>query len=169
MILRLKRYSYGEYETEGTLEIGNKLSCATIEQPWTPNPNGAKGGKPFESCVPDGMYRLVPWESPSKGDVYMMFSTELGVYRFPQDHEEHFGRDLCLIHIANWASQVQGCVAIGKRRGPMHDDRTGKVEQAVVSSGAAMRRLRELLGRDRQHQHILSITNETGASDVTGG
>lgn len=165
MILKLKRYSYGEYETEGVLEVGNVL-FATIEQPWTPNPNGAKGGKPFESCVPDGMYRLVPWTSPSKGPVYMMFSTDLGVYRFPQDHEKYFGRDLCLIHIANWASQVQGCVAIGKRRGPMHDDRTGKVEQAVVSSGSAMRKLRELLGGEGQH--ILSITNETGASDVTG-
>ena len=57
MIITLKRFSYGEYETEGVLIIGDRL-FATIEQPWTPNPNGAPGGKPFESCVPDGTYRL---------------------------------------------------------------------------------------------------------------
>ena len=60
MIIRLKRYSYGENETEGQLIVGSNV-FATIEQPWTPNPNGAKGGKPFESCIPDGMYRIAPF------------------------------------------------------------------------------------------------------------
>ena len=169
MIIKLKRFSYSRTETEGVMIVGDTgLVLRTIEQPWVPNPNGAKGGKPFESCIPDGMYRLSPHERPTKegadAEVYIIHNDELGVYRFPQDHEEFFGRNLCLIHKANWATQIQGCIAPGMTRYPMVDKRTGKIEQAVGHSGTAMAKLREALGREGHH--ILSITNETGASDV---
>ena len=94
MIIKLQRYSYGEYETEGQLIIGSRV-FATIEQPWTPNPNGFKGGKPFESCIPDGMYRLVRFIRPNKegsaAKAWMIFNPDLGVYRFPDDHEQGSG------------------------------------------------------------------------------
>ena len=161
MIIKLKRYSYAEKETEGILVIGS-LVLATIEQPWTPNPNGALGGKPFESCIPDGMYRLSPWTRPNGDDVYMIFNPELGVYRFPEDHAAGHGRDLCLFHRANWAHQIQGCVGPGLKRYPMAHPDTGVREQAVASSGIAMDRIRSALG---DTQHVLLITSETGASD----
>lgn len=171
MIVRLKRYSYGEYETEGELIVGSKV-FATIEQPWTPNPNGAKGGKPFESCIPDGMYRLTSFIRPNRtGDsakAFIIWNPDLGVYRLPQDHEPGQGRNLCLIHKANWASQIQGCIAPGLSRWPMVDptpdpNKPNTVDQAVKDSGLAMGQLRDLLF---EGQHILSITNETGATDV---
>lgn len=168
MIIKLKRYSYSEFETEGQLIVGSKV-FATIEQPWTPNPNGKPGGKPFESCIPDGMYRMAPFKRPDDGDadhaeedVWIIFNDKLGVYRLPSDHMRGNGRDLCLIHKANWASNVQGCVAPGLKRNPMVDPNTDKMAQAVSSSGSAMAMLCEILGVDSQH--ILSITNETGAT-----
>ena len=168
MIIRLKRFSYGEYETEGILIIGSNI-FATIEQPWTPNPNGAPGGKPFESCVPDGMYALVPFTRPNKtGDkakVYILSNPDNGVFKWPGDHDEGNGRDLCLIHQANWARQIQGCVAPGLWRKPMVDPKSSQSwpAQAVSQSGKAMKSLRELLGEGR---HVLSIENDTGARDV---
>lgn len=161
MIITLKRFSYGEYETEGVLIIGDRM-FATIEQPWTPNPNGAPGGKPFESCIPDGVYSLEPFNRPKNGrDVYLIYNRDLGVCRFPHDHAFGAGRDLCLIHRANWARQIQGCVAPGLSRLPMIDSR-GDFDHpvpAVSSSGAAMRVICDLLGDD---EHVLSIENDCG-------
>jgi hypothetical protein len=164
MLIRLKRFSYGEYETEGVLIIGDKL-FATIEQPWTPNPNGAPGGKPFESCIPDGMYQLTPFVRPKSGaEVYIITNPHRGVYHFPDQHSFGSGRNLCLIHAANWARQIQGCVAPGLTRVPMVDKKGSSdwPVQAVGSSGAAMRRIRDLLGHG---DHVLIIENDTGARD----
>ena len=161
MIIRLKRYSYGEYETEGQLIIGSMV-LATIEQPWTPNPNGAEGGKPFESCIPDGTYRLVPWMRPNGDDVYMMINQTLGVYAYPDDHYAGRGRDLCLIHKANWAHEIAGCCAPGLSRLPMPHPQTREMKQAVTSSAAAMSRIRSALGDE---QHVLIIESDTGARD----
>ncbi len=162
MIIRLKRFSYSETETEGVLIVGSN-KFATIEQPWVSNPNGAKGGLPFQSCVPDGMYRLSPFTRPDESEVWIFFNPSLGVHRFPQDHQKDRGRNLCLIHSANWARQIQGCVAPGLSRLPMADPKTETIAQAVSSSGAAMRSLHKLLGSG---PHVLSITSELGASDV---
>ena len=163
MLVRLKRFSYGEHETEGVLIVGSHV-FATIEQPWTPNPFGYKGGKPFESCIPDGMYKLAPFTRPNDDEVYIISNPDNGVYKYPQDHDQGNGRDLCLIHQANWARQIQGCVAPGMKRYPMVDKK-GEYDypvQAVGSSGTAMSQLRKLLANGR---HILSIENDTGAKD----
>ena len=164
MLITLKRFSYGEFETEGQLIIGSHI-FATIEQPWTPNFNGAPGGKPFESCVPDGMYRLASFVRPkNKRNTFILWNPKLGVHRWPQDHVHGSGRDLCLIHRANWARQVQGCIAPGKERRPMRDKKSESKypAQAVIQSGLAMNKIVELLG---DGQHLLSIENDTGAKD----
>lgn len=165
MILRLKRFSYSSTETEGVLTLNDGTKFATIEQPWMPNSNGARGGEPFNSCVPDGMYQLAPWESPTKGEVYILSAPELGVHKLPEHHGAWHGRNLCLIHVANFAHEVEGCIAIGMLRYPMKKRGTDIAPyQAVSDSRAAMRLLREKLGRDKTH--ILSIESVTGASDV---
>ena len=112
------------------------------------------------------MYRLQPFVRPkSKAEVYLLFNPDLGVHRFPQHHKHGSGRDLCEIHLANWARQVQGCIGPGMARLPIVDTKgaPGSPIQAVSSSGAAMRKIRELLGREKQH--VLSIENDTGARD----
>ena len=163
MIIRLKRFSYAPTETEGVLILNDGTTFATIEQPWVPNPNGALGGKPFHSCVPDGMYRLMPHRSLSKGNVFIFWNDLLGVYKFSQDHTEGRGRDVCYLHSANWAAQLEGCVAPGLARRCMLRKGEAVPENAVTSSAAAMKRLHELLGGSRQH--ILSIESALGAKE----
>ena len=165
MLLRLKRYSYSPTETEGILEFRDGHTLATIEQPWVPDPNGAKGGKPFASCIPDGMYKLQPWVRPDGAMVYIIVNPDLGVYKLPSDVPDTGGRYLCLIHKANWTTDIEGCIAPGLRRAPMTNPATGKMAQAVGSSGAAMTTLNERIGR--HISHILSIESVLGASDVS--
>ena len=166
MIIRLKRYSYGKFETEGRLHIGSSM-FATIERPWVPNPNGAKGGAPHISCIPDGMYRVAPFERPNGDLAYMIFNPDLGVHRMPQDHDKDRGRNLVLIHKGNWALDVEGCVAPGIYRKAMSDKRSRfEMDQAVARSGEAMVRIIGLLG---DKQHLLTISNECGASDHGNG
>jgi hypothetical protein len=110
------------------------------------------------------MYQLLPWSSPSKGEVYIMFNPELGVHKLPEHHEKDHGRDLCLMHLANFASEIEGCCAPGLSRALLENRKSGQTERAVASSGAAMSILRRNLGRSGQH--ILSIESVIGASDV---
>ncbi len=157
MILRLKQFSYSTTETEGILTLtGDGSKFATVGQPWKKNPNGAKGGLPFHSCVPDGMYQLLPWTSPTKGAVYLMYNPKLGVHKLPEHHEKDHERDLCLFHVGNYPTDVQGCFAIGLKRATKW--------HGVVSSRKAMALLNEKLGRETTH--ILSIESVMGASDL---
>ena len=164
MLIKIERFSYSKDETEGVMILPNGKRFATIEKPWVPNPNGAKGGKTFESCIPDGMYRLMPHESRSKGPVYIIVNDDLGVYAFkrPMGFEKDQGRRLCYIHSANWAFQLEGCIAPGLNRTPMRP-KDGMIMPAVSSSGSAMSMLRGMLGREKQH--LLSITSVTGACE----
>ena len=108
MIIRLKRFSYGRFETEGRLIIGDKV-FATIERPWIPNPNGAKGGKPFESCIPDGMYRLAPHTRPSGAKCFIIFndrnSFDDGIQQLITTHNFVLAFHQVLGHHALFASQ----------------------------------------------------------------
>lgn len=158
MIVTLERFSYSETETEGRLFAGD-LELATIEQPWVPNPNGAEGGLPFNSCVPEGMYELRPWTRPSGADVYILFSPKLGVYLLPEDHPEGEGRDLCLFHAGNWVTDIVGCIAPGIARVFM---RNPEISPAVSSSKTAMKQLMKALDGKR---HLLNVRQVAGAVD----
>ena len=169
MLVKLIRYSYAETETEGHIKLSTGEKFATIEQPWRRNPNGAPGGKPYESCIPDGMYELFPFTRPNEDadQVWMIFNPDKGVYKFEDDlPEPGKGRFLCLIHKANWSHQIRGCVAPGMVRKPMPRPMDGEVVQAVSQSGQAMNRLLGLLGTETRH--ILSIETRLafGAKDA---
>lgn len=158
MKLILERFSYADTEVEGKLLLPDGARLATIEQPWRKNPNGFPGGKPFESCIPDGKYSLEPWVRPSGDECWIMINPDLGVYRHPHDLPAvDGGRYLCLIHTGNWAHDVVGCIAPGWRR---HHS-----ERRTVLSRVAMNALNRVLGR--RDSHTLVIKPATGASDVT--
>ncbi len=160
MNLLLERFSYASSETEGVLNLPDH-NLATIERPWVPV--DVPGGKPFESCVPDGEYRLDPWTRPDESEVYILSNPDLGVYRLEEDRPRDEGRYLVLIHVANFVRNVVGCVGPGTRRVIMKDKKTGTYERAVASSGEAMRILRSYLGREETH--TLTIRPRCG----TGG
>ena len=161
MELVLERFSYAPSENEGVLSLPAH-DLATIERPWVPH--DSPGGKPFQSCVPDGEYRLDPWTRPNRGEVYILSNPDLGVYRLEEDRPRGEGRYLVLIHIANFVRNVVGCIGPGTQRAIMKDKKTGTYERAVASSGEAMKILRANLGREETHTLIIRSKCGTGGT-----
>lgn len=156
MIIRQKRFSYSKTEVESTVKLSDGTKFVLVEQSWKKNPNGAIGGLPFHSCVPDGVYQLLPWVSPTKGAVYLIYNPKLGVHKLPEHHDKDEERDLCLWHIGNYVQDVKGCGAIGLDR--------AEAWHGVMRSRKAMALLIKKLGRETTH--ILSIESILGATDL---
>lgn len=133
MIIDLKRFAYLDDRTRGVLQIGNS-TFQTIERPWVPLSTGP-GGTPFESCIPDGDYRLRHFTRPSGQESLILSNAEHGVYENEADRVGGEGRYLILIHPGNTVDDVVGCIAPG-----LHGDET-----IVGSSRLAMKKILELL------------------------
>ena len=151
--LLLERKPTTHTETEGFLSFG-KTILATVERPWIEA--DTPGGKPYESCVPDGLYRLRPHTRPDPDptddkpgqSVVALINPDLGVYYLEADMPAEGGRFLVLIHLGNWAHDVVGCIAPGlakgaSSRGPM-----------VKSSRAAMGKLMSYLNGEEAELEI---------------
>ncbi|HUW44271.1 MAG TPA: DUF5675 family protein [Dehalococcoidia bacterium] len=153
MDLFIDRFSYAVSETEGVLSVVD-YRLATIERPWIAHT--VPGGRPFESCVPDGEYVLEPWIRATNGhEVYILSNPDLGVYKEKADRPNDEGRYLVLMHIANYARNVVGCIGPGIERVLMLDKKVGAYARAVSNSGEAMRILRSQLGRSEKHRLII--------------
>ena len=93
--------TYLEKETTGILHVVDDLekkvyyTCHTIE---LPNKNNIKRF----SCIPEGCYKVIK-EQPQGHFNY----THFRLLNVP-------GREGILIHIANYVSQLRGCIAVGK-------------------------------------------------------
>jgi hypothetical protein len=126
----------------GILEVnGHKLN--TIERPWVPNPDGGRSGKRFESCVSAGSYRLETHRSEKFGNVWALVNPLLDVYHWPDDvprGRESQARVAILIHAANWAHEVLGCIAPGRNRVRSNN------RWMVTSSRDAMNLLKTVIG-----------------------
>ena len=84
---------------------GDELFRAfTVEQPWNNN-------KPFHSCIPSGNYQLKPFYSEKYGHTFCIIGNTVS-----EQQQEGYERFACLIHAANKASELAGCVALGKGR-----------------------------------------------------
>jgi uncharacterized protein DUF5675 len=138
---------YGLEATPGTLILGG-TTLYSIELPWRDNANDV-------SCVPEGIYQMVPYESPSHGPTWVLVNDTLEV-GFPPDR-----RTYAEIHSANWAEQLKACIALGLEGRPEYDPLTGKVEPAVEDSRPAIAHLLEVLG-PLSPGHTLTITSATG-------
>ena len=85
MNLVLERYSYGYVKpyrrpTEGRLFIGDH-TLFTLEDPWNNN-------RPFDSCIPDGVYDLVPHSTAKHPDTWALVNPSLNIYHLPDDREK---------------------------------------------------------------------------------
>ena len=138
--LILERKASGPSETEGFLTLDGKGILATIERPWidaqTP------GGKPFQSCVPAGVYDLIPHTRPDGKDVVALVNPALGVHYLEDDVPPEGGRYLILIHVGNWATDVVGCIAPGR------DHSTSGQGPMVKSSAASMKQIMDFVNGD---------------------
>lgn len=115
----------------------------TIERPWVPEDN-SPGGRKGVSCVPVGEYRLERHNGEAFQKVWALVNPSLGVYHLPQDvpaAQKFTARTACLMHPANWAHELRGCIAPGKTR-----TQDANRQWMVTRSRDAVNEIRTLIG-----------------------
>jgi hypothetical protein len=117
LTLHIARDLRTPHETLGYLSLRER-KWPSLELPWVPSPLSPAGMK-GHSCVPPGEYRLVPHSTEAHPRVWALINPSLDIYHFDWDvplARRGLARTVCLIHVANWASELEGCIAIGKER-----------------------------------------------------
>lgn len=120
----LHREDTSDQGTRGRLvtELGHWF---TLELPWRENARG-------RSCIPAGKYTCRSEKHARLGRVYRLEGVP--------------GRDGVLIHSGNyagdvekgWASHVEGCILLGKKRGQLLDTSKRRYQEAVLVSTTAL-------------------------------
>lgn len=107
----------------------------TIEQPWNDN-------KPFHSCIPVGIYELIPWRSPTYGHCYVAVNEELNVYFSANSpNRPSLGRYKCLyFHRGNYARNFKGCGGVGERYISASDMVTNTVQTCRIVNGLIVKK-----------------------------
>jgi hypothetical protein len=124
--------------TLGLLHVGS-LTLSTIERPWIPSPL-SKGGTKGVSCVPVGLYKLVRHNTEAHPETWALVNRELDVVHYPGEGVGPHVRTAVLIHPANWAHELRGCIAPGMRT---TTDEQGRY--MVAESKRAMRMMQSIL------------------------
>ena len=130
-IIRLEDAHTGTF---GTLLIDGRVFCTTLERPWAENIRNF-------SCIPEGVYECVrrkEWKGAKKhGDTFEV-----------KDVPE---RSAILFHPANFVDELEGCIAVGRKPGPLRGKR------AILNSGNTFKRLMARIGS--RHKISLRITS----------
>ena len=108
----LQRDPFGAFGTTGMLQLNGEKICS-LERPWIPTD---PGGKPYDSCVPAGLYRLTQHRRPSGTVSFALINRGLGVFHHERHRKMKVGRFLILIHPANYVDELMGCIAPGMKR-----------------------------------------------------
>ena len=116
----LTRQEQGPQGTFGVIGIGER-AWFTVERPWLDNASNV-------SCIPTGIY-----------DCRMTYSPRFRTMLYELAGVP--GRFACRIHPANLAMQLNGCIALGEKRGYMDG------VKAVLVSRPAVRAFEAALGR----------------------
>jgi Family of unknown function (DUF5675) len=147
----------GPTATTGTMSFEGLTDVLyTLEPPWEEN---RKATPELQgSCVPEGIYSLLPYNSPVHGHTWCLHNPDLNVYG--TEPVPPGGRDHCEIHSLNFAHQSEACIGVGLENKPMVDPATDVTEPAIEDSRAAMAKLLTILGPMSQG-HTLTITRET--------
>lgn len=143
MKLILKRWPSQEHGTFGAwCDDEGYPFMPSLERPWADN-------EPFVSCIPAGtyLYKRVPTNMQSVHKAG--YSETFEVQGVP-------GRTLIRVHPANWAHELQGCMATGSAYGYINDT------PAIESSRDAFQEWMERL--DGIDEFELEIINMIPAS-----
>lgn len=103
--------------TMGMISNGVK-NLYTMERPWVPSDKTVAGTKGV-SCIPIGRYRLIRHNSEQHPNVWALVNPSLEVYHWDEDVPRDrvgIARTLVLIHAANRAEELRGCIAPGLAR-----------------------------------------------------
>lgn len=157
MDIYLDRFAYNPWGCFGDMTVGG-FKFAAVMPPWVANasfPAGVSG----KSTIADGDFSLKKHTSPSHPDCYVMVNPSLGVYHYDADvppSQKAWARTVCLIHNANFARQLEGCIALGMSFGVIQDLAGDKAyHDAVVNSEAALTKFMSLLeGQTNISLHI---------------
>lgn len=155
MDLQLVRDTAQPSYTYGTLTAG-ALILQTLELGWAPEP-GELCGRPDRSCVPAGVYQLVLHDSPKHPRTFALVNPDLGIYHEPGDAPQGiFCRFATLIHVANFPTELEGCIGVGKTRS------NADQPAAVWLSGQAMREFQAAV--PWEGGHTITISYAAGVS-----
>lgn len=155
MNLTLVRYAYLHDVTLGELYV-DALRFFTLEPPWVEDPAHV-GGKPFRSCVPDGVYNLLAHNSKEHPNTFVLQNIALGVViDAPVDSGM---RTEVLIHTGNVLADTRGCILLGSSFSTIGGTPT------VLRSVAAMDALRRVLG-PLAGPHIIDIRPTAGTQEI---
>lgn len=147
MILELNRDVSTRSLTLGRLHVA-ELTVFTIERPWIPL-EGSPGGTKGVSCVPVGRYKLFRHDSEAHPHTWALVNPRLNVYHWDTDvpdGQRGTARTLVLLHPANWAAELRGCIAPGLER----------EEDRVLSSVLAMHAIQAKLPWTNDHSIDIS-------------
>ena len=147
MNLLLQRDPSTDEHTYGVLRVDD-WTLQTIERPWIPADH--LGGTNGISCVPCGTYQLVLHDTAAHPQTWALVNPDLGVWHDPIEVPPSGGRSDVLIHPANMASQLLGCIAPGT------DRKTLNGVAMVMQSRLAFSRIKAVLAW--QPGHTLEIT-----------
>jgi Family of unknown function (DUF5675) len=117
MKILLRRDYHADTCTLGVLSFSTPSEdfvCQTMERPWIAMP-GSKGGLSGKSCVPPGIYKLEPHNSEAHPNTWALVNPDLDVIHY-EDPLKPYARALVLIHVANYARELRGCIAPGYSR-----------------------------------------------------
>jgi len=126
-------YTPGDMGTFGVWTFPN-FELATIEKPWA-------GNQPMVSCIREGHYVVYRDSRPKQGDCFCLINHTLGVSRFP---EVGIPRHSILVHIANYASDLEGCI------GPGTDVSANGGVWMVTNSRKAINQINAWLGKETE-------------------
>jgi Family of unknown function (DUF5675) len=123
VIYTLQRTSQSTEGTFGTFyDPSGTILCYTAELPWDDN-------KPDSSCIPSGIYDVIPHNSPNHPDTWEIINVP--------------DRSEILIHNGNFAgvnkSDTDGCILVGSSVGFIGE------QQAVLNSNITFDKLRTIL------------------------
>ena len=133
-VRRVRDRSYGKEGIFGTLTVdGTDFKCVTVERPWMDN-------EPNISCIPEGTY-------PLKLEYSVRFQRKLFELKNVPNRSE------VKIHNANFASQLNGCIALGSDIMRFKNNRN---VHGVVSSVDTLTHFMSIMGKDLDAQIIIT-------------
>lgn len=95
--LHITRLDFGIKQTLGVLKVKDAceevvFECKTLELPWLANQSNI-------SCIPAGDYKVTRYQSPSKGEVFLLHDVP--------------NRSYIEIHAGNFYTDIEGCILVG--------------------------------------------------------
>lgn len=136
---RILKYS-DDKGTYGQMYYNDSFIGYTVERPWMNN-------KKKQSCIPLGEYKTDIWNSQKFGQTIILYNESLRVYKTEPSLSEakrnasDEGRSYILIHVANFPTELEGCIGVGTQ---WYRNRGSIV--GVGQSRMAMKKLRSVWG-----------------------